>query len=48
MVSNFIFTFGSGVVIGVFVGQNYNLPNIKRWCEQSYKILRGLEETYRK
>lgn len=48
MVSNVIITFGSGVVFGIFIGQNYNLPNIKKWCKQTYDMLNVIEENYRK
>ena len=48
MVSKIIFSLGSGVLLGIYLGQNYNLPNVKKWCEQTYTLLQGIEENYRK
>lgn len=42
------FSFLSGTVAGVYVAQNYNVPNIGKLAEMIILIGRRVEETYRK
>ncbi len=48
MVTTTVFSFSVGVVTGIYLGQNYNLPNIHNWCINTFKILEKLEKTSRK
>ena len=42
------FSFLTGTVIGVYVAQNYNVPNIDKLAKTFLLIGKHLEETYRK
>ena len=37
-----------GTVCGVYVAQNYNVPNIKKVADTGMAMLKHIEETYRK
>ncbi|KAG2677608.1 hypothetical protein I3843_12G107400 [Carya illinoinensis] len=42
------FSFMVGTVVGVYVAQNYAVPNIKKLAGTGLLIARHIEETYRK
>uniref|UniRef100_A0A2N9GGU0 Uncharacterized protein n=1 Tax=Fagus sylvatica TaxID=28930 RepID=A0A2N9GGU0_FAGSY len=42
------FSFLVGTVFGIYVAQNYAVPNIKKLTGTGLLIARHLEETYRK
>ncbi|KAM5572868.1 hypothetical protein ABKV19_012759 [Rosa sericea] len=42
------FSFLTGTVVGVYVAQNYNVPNIDKLAKTFLLIGKHLEETYRK
>ncbi|XP_059637550.1 uncharacterized protein LOC132279551 [Cornus florida] len=44
--SNFLFMMGT--VCGVYVAQNYNVPNIKMLANTALVMAKHLEENYRK
>lgn len=37
-----------GTVCGVYIAQNYNVPNIKKLSHTALATLKHMEETYRK
>uniref|UniRef100_A0A2P2P6V5 Uncharacterized protein MANES_02G038600 n=1 Tax=Rhizophora mucronata TaxID=61149 RepID=A0A2P2P6V5_RHIMU len=37
-----------GTVFGIYVAQNYNVPNIKKLATTGLLIAKNMEETYRK
>jgi len=47
MISNFTF-FLTGGICGVFIAQNYNIPNVKKYIERSILIAKKVEESCRK
>ncbi|PIA50175.1 hypothetical protein AQUCO_01300724v1 [Aquilegia coerulea] len=44
--NNFILLFGT--VCGIYIGQNYNVPNIKETANQYKEQMKELEKKYRK
>ncbi|XP_018850627.2 uncharacterized protein LOC121236729 [Juglans microcarpa x Juglans regia] len=42
------FSFMMGTVVGIYVAQNYAVPNIKKLAGTGLLIARHIEETYRK
>ncbi|XP_047336677.1 uncharacterized protein LOC124940230 [Impatiens glandulifera] len=42
------FTFMIGTACGIYVAQNYNVPNIKKLANTGLVIAKHLEENYRK
>ncbi|KNA06014.1 hypothetical protein SOVF_184990 [Spinacia oleracea] len=42
------FSFIVGTVCGVYVAQNYNVPNMKKLADTGMAMFRHLEQTYRK
>ncbi|XP_068651393.1 uncharacterized protein [Aristolochia californica] len=42
------FSFLLGTVCGVYVAQNYNVPNIKKLANTGLLMAKHVEETYRK
>lgn len=42
------FVFLTGVGCGVYVAQNYNVPNVKKLVNTYLFVAKHLEETYRK
>jgi hypothetical protein len=42
------FSFLVGTVVGVYVAQNYAVPNIKKLADSGLLIAQHIEETYRK
>ncbi|XP_010264252.1 PREDICTED: uncharacterized protein LOC104602319 [Nelumbo nucifera] len=42
------FSFMLGTLCGVYVAQNYNVPNIKKLASTGLLIAKHIEETYRK
>jgi len=42
----FCLLFGAGA--GVYAAQNYHVPDIKAWIDQSWSLLKTLEERSRK
>ncbi|XP_068635994.1 uncharacterized protein [Aristolochia californica] len=42
------FTFLLGTVCGVYVAQNYNVPNIKKLTNTGLLMAKHIEENYRK
>lgn len=42
----FSFTIGTGV--GVYVAQNYHVPNVQWWLQQTADIIRRMERQARK
>ncbi|XP_057978352.1 uncharacterized protein LOC131164857 [Malania oleifera] len=42
------FSFMAGTLFGVYLAQNYNVPNIRKLSNTGLVIAKHLEETYRK
>ncbi|CAM8885391.1 unnamed protein product [Rhodiola kirilowii] len=42
------FTFMVGTGVGIYLAQNYNVPNIKKLTNTGMLIAKHLEENYRK
>ncbi|XP_050227519.1 uncharacterized protein LOC126677107 [Mercurialis annua] len=42
------FSFIAGTVFGIFVAQNYDVPNIKKLTDTGLLVAKHIEETYRK
>lgn len=42
------FSFMMGTVVGVYVAQNYNVPNIHKLYNSGLLIAKHMEENYRK
>ncbi|XP_058085464.1 uncharacterized protein LOC131232940 [Magnolia sinica] len=42
------FTFMLGTVCGIYVAQNYNVPNIKKLANTGILMAKHIEENYRK
>jgi len=45
---NKLITVVFGVFFGIYLSQNYNIPNIKYYCDKGYEYLKDLEEQNRK
>ncbi|KAK4340847.1 hypothetical protein RND71_039348 [Anisodus tanguticus] len=42
------FSFISGTVCGIYIAQNYNVPNIQKFIENALFKAKDVEEKYRK
>jgi hypothetical protein len=42
------FSFMFGTLSGIYIAQNYNVPNIKKLAEFSLSMAKQMEETHRK
>ncbi|KAF8379243.1 hypothetical protein HHK36_028675 [Tetracentron sinense] len=42
------FSFMMGTLCGVYIAQNYNVPNIKKLANTGLLMAKHIEETYRK
>ncbi|KAF4389530.1 hypothetical protein G4B88_006589 [Cannabis sativa] len=42
------FTFMSATVFGIYIAQNYNVPNIKKLSDTALLFAKHIEENYRK
>ncbi|KAF8114073.1 hypothetical protein N665_0043s0136 [Sinapis alba] len=42
------FSFLTGTVCGIYIAQNYNVPNINKLAHCTFSIAKQLEEKYRK
>ncbi|CAH8384673.1 unnamed protein product [Eruca vesicaria subsp. sativa] len=42
------FSFLTGTVCGIYIAQNYNVPNIKKLAHSAISMAKQLEEKYRK
>ncbi|XP_027182979.1 uncharacterized protein LOC113781268 [Coffea eugenioides] len=42
------FSFMVGTVFGVYLAQNYNVPNVQKLCNTGLVIAKHIEENYRK
>ena len=42
------FSFVSGTLVGVYVAQNYSVPNIKRLTDAAVFMAKTIEQSYRK
>ncbi|KAJ7561304.1 hypothetical protein O6H91_03G023000 [Diphasiastrum complanatum] len=42
------FSFTLGTLVGVYVAQNYNVPNVQKMVSMGMVMVRQLEEAYRK
>ncbi|KAG9441029.1 hypothetical protein H6P81_016883 [Aristolochia fimbriata] len=42
------FSFISGSLFGMYVAQNYSLPNVKTLANAGFKMVKFVEQTYRK
>jgi hypothetical protein len=38
----------AGIFIGIYISQNYDLPNLDFFCKKGYKFLKDYEEQNRK
>ena len=47
MISKFTF-FITGGIFGIYVAQNYNIPDIKKYIENSLSLAQTIEESFRK
>jgi hypothetical protein len=43
-----LFTTVVGVFIGIYICQNYDVPNMKYYCDKSYEYFVDLEKQNRK
>tara|TARA_B100000214_G_C23506238_1_gene418487 strand:- start:289 stop:438 length:150 start_codon:yes stop_codon:yes gene_type:complete len=48
MVTKTALSFSIGLITGVFLGQNYNIPDVKKLCENFLKTATILEKQTRK
>jgi hypothetical protein len=48
MVFKHFFNFGIGVVVGLYIGQNYNIPDIKKWSFETFELAKKIEKKIRK
>ena len=46
MVTSSVFSFSVGIVTGIYLGQNYSLPNIHNWCMNTFKILESSNKVF--
>ncbi|KAK6262161.1 hypothetical protein QUC31_007977 [Theobroma cacao] len=42
------FSFIAGTVCGIYIAQNYNVPNIKKLADTAFFMAKHVEEKYRK
>ncbi|XP_043717068.1 uncharacterized protein LOC122665073 [Telopea speciosissima] len=42
------FSLMTGTVLGVYIAQNYNVPNIKKLADTGLLFMKHIEENYRK
>ncbi|KAL4599833.1 hypothetical protein ACB092_11G155800 [Castanea dentata] len=42
------FTFMVGTLCGVYICQNYNIPNLKNFADSSLVMAKQIEQTHRK
>ncbi|XP_019058008.1 PREDICTED: uncharacterized protein LOC109116620 [Tarenaya hassleriana] len=42
------FSFIAGTVFGIYVAQNYNVPNLKKIADSTFSTAKQVEEKYRK
>ena len=47
MISNFTF-FITGGICGIYIAQNYNIPDVKKYIEHSVSMAKTVEESFRK
>jgi hypothetical protein len=47
MISN-LTLFITGGICGIYIAQNYNIPNVKKYIENSVSIAKNVEESFRK
>ena len=47
MISNFTF-FITGGICGIYIAQNYNVPDVKKYFENSLSMAKTIEESFRK
>ncbi|KAK8565914.1 hypothetical protein V6N13_020988 [Hibiscus sabdariffa] len=42
------FSLMAGTLFGIYLAQNYNVPNIKKFANTGYVMAKHIEENYRK